>query len=176
MKDKNMRTCRKHIIRALFLLISAQALSAAPLLFDRKEYAARRGRLMDKIPDGIAVVLGASAPANDREFRQGHDFAYFTGVEIPDAYLIIDKIGTIGSTNQLNEIIFCNSVPCFTIENVIKSGLCPTFIMKTLKKEEWIDDTPPCIHIHPDEPLISCRYLVGRATPFRNLFSKKCVC
>ena len=47
---------------------------------------------MDKIPDGIAVFLGATTPAGDREFRQGHDFAYFTGVEIPDAYLIIDGV------------------------------------------------------------------------------------
>jgi len=76
----------------LLLTISAHALSAAPLLFDRNEYAARRSRLMDKIPDGIAVILGATTPAGDREFRQGHDFAYFTGVEIPDAYLIIDGI------------------------------------------------------------------------------------
>jgi Xaa-Pro aminopeptidase len=77
---------------ALLLMILAHTLSAAPLLFDRQEYAARRSRLMDKIPDGIAVILGATSPAGDREFRQGHDFAYFTGVEIPDAYLIIDGI------------------------------------------------------------------------------------
>jgi len=77
---------------ALLLTILAHTLSAAPLLFDRQEYAARRSRLMDKIPDGIAVILGATSPAGDREFRQGHDFAYFTGVEIPDAYLIIDGI------------------------------------------------------------------------------------
>jgi Xaa-Pro aminopeptidase len=70
----------------------AHTLSAAPLLFDRQEYAARRSRLMDKIPDGIAVILGATSPTGDREFRQGHDFAYFTGVEIPDASLIIDGI------------------------------------------------------------------------------------
>ncbi len=76
----------------LLLTISAHALSPTPLLFDRQEYAARRGRLMDKIPDGIAVILGASTPADDREFRQGHDFAYFTGVEIPDAYLVLDGI------------------------------------------------------------------------------------
>ncbi len=76
----------------LLLAISAGALSAAPLLFDRQEYAARRGRLMDKIPDGIAVILGATAPAGDREFRQGHDFAYFTGVEIPGAYLVVDGV------------------------------------------------------------------------------------
>ena len=78
----------------LFLLpaVFVGSLSAAPLLFDKQEYAARRSRLMEKIPDGIAVFLGATAPAGDREFRQGHDFVYFTGVEIPNAYLIVDGV------------------------------------------------------------------------------------
>jgi len=91
-KEKNMNKRITCLISVLLLAISAQGLSAAPLLFDRTEYAARRSRLMDKIPDGIAVFLGATTPAGDREFRQGHDFAYFTGVEIPDAYLIIDGV------------------------------------------------------------------------------------
>ena len=82
----------KCLVGALLLVISSLALSAAPLLFDRQEYAARRNRLMDKIPDGIAIILGATAPVGDREFRQGHDFAYFTGVEIPDAYLVLDGV------------------------------------------------------------------------------------
>jgi Xaa-Pro aminopeptidase len=77
---------------SLILTILASALPAAPLLFDRTEYAARRSRLMDKIADGVAIVLGATTPDGDREFRQGHDFAYFTGVEIPDAYLVIDGV------------------------------------------------------------------------------------
>jgi len=47
---------------------------------------------MDKIPDGVAVFLGATASATDRAFRQGHDFGYFTGVEVPDANLVIDGL------------------------------------------------------------------------------------
>jgi Xaa-Pro aminopeptidase len=70
------------------LSVSAPAFGAGP--FDKTEYAARRGRLMEKIPDGAAVFLGATTPADDYEFRQGHDFLYFTGVEIPDAFLIVD--------------------------------------------------------------------------------------
>lgn len=76
----------------LILTILAGVLPAAPLLFDWTEYAARRGRLMDKIGDGVAIILGATTPAGDREFRQGHDFVYLTGVEVPDAYLIIDGL------------------------------------------------------------------------------------
>ena len=58
--------------------------------FDKAEYAARRSRLMAQIGDGVAVVLGATEPAGDVAFRQGHDFFYMTGVEIPDAILVVD--------------------------------------------------------------------------------------
>ena len=84
--------CLNAVPILMVLGLSAQALSAAPLLFASAEYAARRARLMDKIPDGVAIFLGAAAPASDREFRQGHDFAYFTGAEIPDACLAIDGV------------------------------------------------------------------------------------
>jgi Xaa-Pro aminopeptidase len=76
------------LVLVLTVVLPAEALAAN--LFDRAEYAGRRGRLMDKIPDGAAVFLGATTPAGDYEFRQGHDFVYFTGVEIPDAFLVID--------------------------------------------------------------------------------------
>lgn len=61
---------------------------AAPI--DRAEHAARRARLMAEIGDAAAIVLGATTPANDVAFRQGHDFFYLTGVEIPDAILVVD--------------------------------------------------------------------------------------
>jgi len=80
------------ILVALVCSLPAEPLAAGPLLFDRAEYAARRARFMDKIPDGVAVFLGAAAPATDRAFRQGHDFGYLTGVEVPNAYLVIDGL------------------------------------------------------------------------------------
>lgn len=58
--------------------------------FDKPEYAARRSRLMAEIGDGAAVFLGAATPASDVAFRQGHDFFYMSGVEIPDAILVVD--------------------------------------------------------------------------------------
>jgi Xaa-Pro aminopeptidase len=70
------------------MMVSVPAFAAPP--FGRAEYAARRSRLMDTVADGAAVFLGATSPANDYDFRQGHDFFYFTGVEIPDAFLVID--------------------------------------------------------------------------------------
>ncbi len=58
--------------------------------FDKAEFAARRSRLMAQIGDGTAIYLGAATPAGDVPFRQGHDFFYLTGVEIPDAILVVD--------------------------------------------------------------------------------------
>lgn len=75
-------------LAVIVCLVVPAAAIAAP--FDRAEYASRRGRLMEKIADGAAVFLGATTPAGDYEFRQGHDFFYFTGVEIPDAFLVVD--------------------------------------------------------------------------------------
>ena len=70
------------------VLLITSAFSAGS--FDKAEYAARRGRLMETIGDGAAVFLGAQTPSSDNEFRQGHDFFYMTGVEIPDAFLVVD--------------------------------------------------------------------------------------
>ncbi|MCJ7589463.1 MAG: Xaa-Pro peptidase family protein [Candidatus Aminicenantes bacterium] len=73
------------------LLVLAGPLTAA-LTFEPGEYAARRARFMEKIPDGAAVFLGASAPASDVAFRQGHDFAYLTGAPVPNAFLVVDGL------------------------------------------------------------------------------------
>jgi Xaa-Pro aminopeptidase len=60
--------------------------------FTPDEFAARRGRLMEKIPDGAAVLLGAKLRTPYNEHFQNNDFYYLTGVEIPDAVLIIDGV------------------------------------------------------------------------------------
>jgi Xaa-Pro aminopeptidase len=70
------------------LFSSLSAASALPI--DRAEHAARRARLMAEIGDGAAIVLGATTPESDVAFRQNHDFFYLTGVEVPDAMLIVD--------------------------------------------------------------------------------------
>jgi len=60
--------------------------------FNRAEFSARRSRLMEKIGDGAAVILGATTRADDNEFRQGHDFFYLTGLELHDAVLVVDGL------------------------------------------------------------------------------------
>jgi len=86
-----MRWNRRSLACAAGLLLLAGRLSAAGP-FEAKEYAARRARLMDKIGDSAAVFLGASTPASDQDFRQGHDFVYLTGVQVPDACLVVDGL------------------------------------------------------------------------------------
>jgi len=84
-----MKRCAALLAAAACLAIWAGPLSAAGP-FEAKEYSARRARLMDRIGDGAAVFLGASMPASDVAFRQGHDFAYLTGVQVPNACLVVD--------------------------------------------------------------------------------------
>ena len=78
-------------IMVSLLFISIQ-IPCAEQGFDKSEYAARRAKLMEKIPDGVAVILGATTPASDIQFYQNNDFYYFCGVEIPNAVLIMDGI------------------------------------------------------------------------------------
>ncbi len=74
------------------LILSGEQLSLAAPDFPKSEYAARRARMMEKIPDGVAIILGAAAEVSDRQFYQNNDFYYFCGVEVPDAVLIIDGV------------------------------------------------------------------------------------
>jgi Xaa-Pro aminopeptidase len=59
-------------------------------LIENEEYAARRARLMAEIPDGIALIPGATSDVAGNQFFQSNDFFYFTGVEAPDAWLVVD--------------------------------------------------------------------------------------
>lgn len=61
-------------------------------LVENAEYAARRQRLMDEVADGIAIIPGATTPVADNRFFQGNDFLYFTGIEAPNAWLVVNGI------------------------------------------------------------------------------------
>ncbi len=58
--------------------------------FTPEDFARRRAVVMDSIGDGVAVFLGAELPEAYVKFRQDNNFYYLTGVETPDAVLIID--------------------------------------------------------------------------------------
>ncbi len=58
--------------------------------FNPADFEKRRRALMEKIGDGVAILLGAELPESYVKFRQDNNFYYFSGVEVPDAALIID--------------------------------------------------------------------------------------
>ena len=60
------------------------------MVFEKNEYANRREKLMEMIPDGIAIIRGASEPLDNYHFSQYNNMMYFAGVEIPDVILVID--------------------------------------------------------------------------------------
>lgn len=84
-----MRDTRRWILAAALFILCLEAASGSAL-FSRSEFAARRERLMEKIPEGVAVIWGAAPGHGGLGFRQNNDFFYFTGVEVPDAVLILD--------------------------------------------------------------------------------------
>jgi Xaa-Pro aminopeptidase len=86
-----MRKAILSVCITMLLLSGGRDALAAPD-FPKSEYAARRTRMMEKIPDGVAIILGATATVSDRQFYQNNDFTYLCGVEVPDAVLVIDGI------------------------------------------------------------------------------------
>ncbi len=89
---------KRHPLKSqCFLILLAVALfcstlTAGTLLFDKAEYAARRARFMERIPDGVAVILGAQPLTSYHYYYQNNDFFYLCGVEAPNAVLVIDGI------------------------------------------------------------------------------------
>ena len=82
-------------VAAVALLLVAVSESAAqpPLFTDalpKEEFAARRARVMAAIGDGVAVIQGATETVAYERVRQGNQFFYLTGVEVPRAILTID--------------------------------------------------------------------------------------
>ena len=70
----------------------SEAYVAAGAQAPLSEYAGRRQRLMDEIGQGIAIIAGATEPMASVQFWQNNDFFYFTGVEVPGAFLVIDGV------------------------------------------------------------------------------------
>ena len=80
----------------LFLLFSITAPAQNMWkYFSPDDFAARRKAVMDKIGDGVAVLQGAELPEAFVEFRQDNNFYYLSGVEAPNAVMILN-----GKTKQ----------------------------------------------------------------------------
>lgn len=82
------------------VMVSALAWSARPEAqipqgvfteaFPPEEFAARREKVFDAIGDGVAIMQGAVERPAELAFRQGAQFFYLTGVEVPRAILVMD--------------------------------------------------------------------------------------
>jgi len=58
--------------------------------FTPDDFAKRRDKVFEQIGDGVAIMQGAELPEGFIKFRQDNNFFYLTGVEIPNATLILD--------------------------------------------------------------------------------------
>jgi Xaa-Pro aminopeptidase len=75
----------------LFISISSTAISQTMWkYFTADDFNDRRKKIMEQIGDGVAVLQGAALPEGYVKFRQDNNFYYLSGVEAPDAAMIID--------------------------------------------------------------------------------------
>ncbi|NQV31740.1 MAG: aminopeptidase P N-terminal domain-containing protein [Phycisphaeraceae bacterium] len=65
--------------------------------FSPEEFAQRRAKILKKIgPEAVALLQGAPPPSGFGVFRQNNEFFYVCGIEVPQAYLLLD--GRSGKT------------------------------------------------------------------------------
>ena len=61
--------------------------------FPAEEFAKRRAAVYDAIGSkAVAILQGAPTPDGYTRFRQSNDFYYLSGVEVPNAYLLLDPV------------------------------------------------------------------------------------
>lgn len=94
-------------------------------MFAKEIYIQRRARLMQKVDNGLILLLGNSEasqnyPANTYKFRQDSTFLYFFGHSEPDMAAILDP-------QSGDQILFGNNVD---IDDIIWMGPQPTVAEK----------------------------------------------
>ncbi len=91
-------------------------------VFDKAEYQSRRAKLMEFIPDGIALFLGAEGP------KQDSNFIYFSGVEEPSSILIIDGM-------KKESVLFLPSVESISESLKDESGVARVMPISRLPRQ-----------------------------------------
>lgn len=81
-----MRKTISNVILMSFVLLQGALCMAG----DNSHYAFRREALMKKIEGSVAVLEGAPDNSSYAAFRQDNNFYYLTGVETPNALLLLD--------------------------------------------------------------------------------------
>jgi Xaa-Pro aminopeptidase len=78
------------LILAISGIAAAQPVFTGAGIFPPEEFGSRRARVMEKIGDGVAILLGTTEPPGEMPLRQGNQFFYVSGVVEPRAILVID--------------------------------------------------------------------------------------
>lgn len=82
------------LLAGVVTLTPAARAQDAPLFtsdFTREEFHRRREAVFEAVGrDAAAVLQGAPTPDNFERFRQANDFYYLTGLEAPNAYLLLN--------------------------------------------------------------------------------------
>ncbi len=72
-------------------MVSAQDVPLFTSDFTTQEFSTRRTRIYDSIgKESIALIQGAPGPVGYVRFRQSNEFYYLCGIEVPQAYLLIN--------------------------------------------------------------------------------------
>ena len=96
MRNHKIKVVSRKLAPAIALIIFLFALpAAAQETFDKAEFAARRAKVFEKIGDGTAIVFANEKHLYPLKFRQAPDFFYLTGIEEPDAILLL-----VGGANK----------------------------------------------------------------------------
>jgi Xaa-Pro aminopeptidase len=88
MRKLSNSALRYFLITPLFIVaLAVSAVAQQP--FNKAEFVARRAKLFEKIPDGVAVLFAAKRQHYPVKFRQAPDFFYLTGIEEAGAILVL---------------------------------------------------------------------------------------
>lgn len=94
MRNHKIKVINRNLIIAIVLVIFLFHLrAAAQETFKKEEFAARRAKVFEKIGDAVAVVFANESHRYPLKFRQSPDFFYLTGIEEPDAILLLIGAG-----------------------------------------------------------------------------------
>src|SRR5262245_33724087 len=92
-RGERMRRCLLVALVASVVLTAwpaAQPVFTGADIFPNEEFAWRRGRVMDRIGDAVAVIQGTTERPGEQALRQNNQFFYLTGVVEPRAIVLID--------------------------------------------------------------------------------------
>ncbi|MBR5855753.1 MAG: aminopeptidase P family protein [Bacteroidales bacterium] len=111
-------------------------------MFSKETYINRRARLMEKINDGIILLLGnseasANYAGNTYKFRQDSSFLYFFGLDEPDMAAILDVESgeqiLFGNDVDIDDIIWMG--PQVSVQEKAESiGISKSFPMANLQE------------------------------------------